>query len=49
MHIPLLTIFCAALFCTGCFPGGGEERRLVGDFRLEQWEDGTMYYLHIIR
>jgi hypothetical protein len=45
MRIPLLTLFCAALLCSGCFPGGGKERKLAGDFLLEQWEDGTTYYL----
>jgi hypothetical protein len=46
MHIPILTLFGAALLCSGCFPGGGKERKLAGDFRLERWEDGTTYYLH---
>lgn len=46
MRISLLTILCAVLLCAGCFPGGGKQRKLPGGFRLEQWEDGTTYYLH---
>jgi hypothetical protein len=46
VRISLLTIFCAVLLCAGCFPFGGNVRKVAGDFRLEQWEDGTTYYLH---
>jgi hypothetical protein len=31
---------------SGCFPGDGTQRTIVGDYRLHQWEDGTTYYLH---
>jgi hypothetical protein len=31
---------------SGCFPGDGQQRTIVGDYRLHQWEDGQTYYLH---
>lgn len=40
------TFICIAVLLAGCFPGGGTKRKVAGDFRLEQWEDGTTYYLH---
>ncbi len=43
LHFTFLVI-CVA-FVSGCFWFGVSERRIVGDYRLEQWEDGTTYYL----
>jgi hypothetical protein len=40
LAIPLLCL--VALLVTGC----GSERTVAGAFRLEQWEDGTTFYLH---
>jgi hypothetical protein len=40
LGIPLLCFI--ALLVTGC----GNERTVAGAFRLEQWEDGTTFYLH---
>jgi len=37
----ILLIFIAVLFVFG-----GRERTVVGDYRLEQWEDFQTYYLH---
>jgi hypothetical protein len=37
----ILVLAVAALFIFG-----GQERTVVGDYRLEQWEDFKTYYLH---
>ncbi|MEI8045359.1 MAG: hypothetical protein WCL11_28370 [Verrucomicrobiota bacterium] len=46
MRTRLFTLICMAVLLAGCFPGGGTQRKIAGDFSLEQWEDGTTYYLH---
>jgi hypothetical protein len=40
----LVTFLCFTF--AGCFPWGGNRRTIAGDFRLEQSEDGTSFYLH---
>jgi len=40
----LLLLFAVGV--SGCFPGDGNQRTIVGDYRLHQWEDGATYYLH---
>jgi hypothetical protein len=46
MRTPLVTLFSLMVVCVGCFPGRGKQRTIAGDFRLEQWEDGSTFYLH---
>jgi hypothetical protein len=43
--IPILSLLLV-VGMSGCFPGGGKQRTIVGDYRLHQWEDDTTYYLH---
>jgi hypothetical protein len=45
---PIIPIFLLLLVIvmSGCFPGDGQQRTIVGDYRLHQWEDGQTYYLH---
>jgi hypothetical protein len=44
LHQMLLILLIGLM--SGCFPFGGSERKIAGDYRLEQFEDGQTYYLH---
>jgi len=39
---PILTVLLLPTLLAGC----GNERTVLGNFRLELWEDGQTYYLH---
>jgi hypothetical protein len=46
MRSPLILAAAAcAVLVSGCFWFGNEDRRILGSYRLEQWEDGATYYL----
>jgi len=42
--LPFLLLLLTVM--SGCFPGDGQQRTIVGDYRLHQWEDDKTYYLH---
>ncbi|MBI2510950.1 MAG: hypothetical protein HYV96_03140 [Opitutae bacterium] len=46
MRTALVASILTAFLIAGCFPGGGTQRKIAGEFRLERWEDGITYYLH---
>ena len=47
MRLSIITIFCALLVsCVDQDPFGLSTRDISGEFELEQWKDGTSYYLN---
>jgi len=41
----LALVLALSVVFSGCFPFGVQQRKIAGDFSLEQWEDSTTYYL----
>jgi len=41
-----VVVLLVASATSGCFPFGGHQRTIIGDYRLEQWEDSETFYLH---
>lgn len=46
MRTGLFALALVVVLFAGCFPFGGTQRKIVGDYRLEKFEDGITYYLH---
>ena len=42
--ILLAPVLVLSVVFSGCFPFGVQQRRIVGDFSLERWKDGTTYW-----
>jgi hypothetical protein len=41
----ILGLLFLVFVISGCFPFGGQQRTIVGNYQLEQWEDFETYYL----
>jgi hypothetical protein len=41
----VIAVLASIAFGTGCFPFGNSEHRIIGDYELQQFEDGATYYL----
>jgi|SRR5580658_9968448 hypothetical protein len=46
MKLTLSFLLLLLTVMSGCFPGDGQQRTIIGDYKLHQWEDGITYYLH---